>query len=157
MSAITEKQNGYAFLSTLGLPPLPKRSNTALACFPGNDGEPGYGAHFDGNPDDGCYITMILYTSPEWAENNGGRLELFDERDQVWWALPPRADTLLLFRSDRVMHRVEPHRRHCKDIASSEGIGGRYAMTIFLQEGGRTAADKDAERDALVSRLTQLY
>ena len=49
---------------------LTRRSDTFLACFPG-DGL-GYGSHFDG--DLHCKMTMILYTSDTWKEENGVRL-----------------------------------------------------------------------------------
>ena len=51
-------------------------------------------------------LTAILYTCRAWRSADGGRLEMLDERSRCWWALPPVADTLVLFRSDRVLHRV---------------------------------------------------
>jgi hypothetical protein len=118
---------------------LARRSDAYLACFPG-DGL-GYGAHFDG--DAHCRLTMILYTSNDWRAEHGGRLLLLDEARRTWWALPPRADMLVIFRSDRVLHRVEP----------CHGGVPRFALTVFFSESD---ADAQAERARamLVANLT---
>ena len=110
---------------------LATRSDTFVACFAG-DGL-GYGAHFDG--DQHCRITAILYTA-EWQPGHGGRLQLLDEPRRCWWAVPPRADTLVLFLSDRVLHKVEP----CH--------APRYALTVFM-----SAVDRELEHACLRSVL----
>jgi len=118
---------------------LIKRSDTFVACFPG-DGM-GYGSHFDG--DEHCRLTMILYIGQygSWQPSHGGCLDLLDEQSGCWWRLPPRAGTLVLFRSDRVLHRVQP----CHEVP-------RYALTVFLSQAGLSATD--AEREALVRILS---
>jgi hypothetical protein len=45
---------------------------------------------------------------------------MLDERRSCWWAVPPRSGTLVIFRSDRVLHKVEACFRT------------RYALTVFL-------------------------
>jgi hypothetical protein len=130
----------------LGLPRLSRRSDSLFACFPG-DGL-GYGSHLDGGVDEGALVTAILYTSDGWSEEHGGRLHMLDESRQCWWALPPRADTVVLFRSDRVLHKVEA----C--------FAPRYALTrFFVREGPeyQRCADLADERAALVGNLSSLY
>jgi hypothetical protein len=108
---------------------LAQRSDTFVACFPG-DGV-GYGSHFDG--DDKCVVTAILYTSPAWVPEQGGCLHMLDERRRCWWSVPPQQDTLLLFRADRVLHKVE----------STHAV--RHALTCFMSQG-RSAAEVERDR-----------
>ena len=122
----------------LGLPPLSPRASSLLACFPG-DGV-GYGSHLDGGEDEGASLTAIFYTARAWRPEHGGRLHMLDEARHCWWALPPRADTLVLFRSDRVLHKVEP------------AFAPRFALTKFFV---RRISVAD-ERDALISNLSGL-
>lgn len=112
---------------------LRRRSDTFVATFPG-DGL-GYNAHFDG--DDRCRITCILYTS-DWSSDDGGRLQLLNEDRECWMVVPPVADTLVLFRSDRVLHKVEG----C--------AAQRHALTVFASLG-RSEAEVARERAALAS------
>ena len=114
-----------------------KRSDTFFACFPG-DGL-GYGSHFDGGTSTSTsVITAILYTSQNWRPEHGGCLHMLDEKRRCWWTVPPRANTLLLFRSDRVLHKVEP----CH--------ASRLALTMFLQTG---LSKTELERMVLMARL----
>lgn len=121
---------------------LSVRSDTFVACFPG-DGL-GYNAHFDG--DDKCKITCIFYpgSTSEWRKEHGGRVLLLDEKQRCWWAVPPHSDMLVLFRSDRVLHKVE----RCFHVP-------RFALTVFLSLG-RSAAEIEHER-ALVAKMVGSY
>ena len=94
-------------------------SDTFVARFPG-DGL-GYGAHYDGN-DGVCVLTAILYTSPAWSPGDGGMFHALDPYERAWLATPPEADTLLIFRADRILHKVLP----C--------FGPRVALTIFFSK-----------------------
>ncbi len=100
-------------LVSSGMDSIANRSDTFVACFPG-DGL-GYGSHYDSSS-----LTAILYTTPDWQKKHGGRLLMLDERQSCWWAVPPRSGTLVIFRSERVLHKVEPCFRT------------RYALTMFL-------------------------
>lgn len=120
-----------------GLGALGKRSDSFVAIFPGADGL-GYGAHFDG--DEACRLTMLLYTSEDWRPEHGGSLRLLDESKRVWHEVAPRADRLVIFRSEKVLHKVMP----CfKSVP-------RLALTVFLSEG--TTAE-EAEKAAVLSAL----
>ena len=96
-------------------------SHVQCAIFPGDGGK--YGAHFDG---DGLTtrMTMIVYTSSDWQEADGGELCVLDEKERCWRALPPREDTLLIFRSESVLHQVRP-----------SYAGSRLALTAFFTVG----------------------
>jgi len=61
--------------------------------------------------DDRRKVTAVLFANPEWRASDGGEELLLDEPSQTWHALAPKADTLLLFRSDRVLRRVAKARR----------------------------------------------
>jgi hypothetical protein len=61
-------------LEGLGLPPLPKRSQSFLACFPG-DGL-GYGSHLDGSSSDGCTLQLVQTHAFGSARQPGRRCHL---------------------------------------------------------------------------------
>ena len=78
----------------------------------------GYNSHYDG--DDLCRLTAILYTAAAWQPEDGGCVHLLDEERRCWWEVQPVADTLVVFRSDKVLHKVMPcHTR-------------RFALTVFM-------------------------
>ena len=114
---------------------LTKMSDTFVACFPG-DGL-GYPSHFDG--DEACRLTIILYTSTSYRHHHGGCLRMLDEERRCWHEVQPAADTLVIFRSDKVLHKVEP----CFDAP-------RYALTVFLSD---SRAREKAEESALLASL----
>ena len=126
LGAFLTALTGYLAASELGLV-ASAMSDAIWACF--RKGAPGYGAHLDT-----CYdrpraegprmITAILYTNDGWRAEYGGRLALWDQRERCWRTVRPEADTLVLFRSDVVWHRVEPV---CERAPS-----GRFALTRFL-------------------------
>ena len=83
------------------------RTDPFFACFPG--GGAAYGAHFDGGGVvDGCKLTSIVYANADWRDEMGGELHLLDEPSGCWRAVQPRADRIVFFRSDDVLHRVQP-------------------------------------------------
>jgi hypothetical protein len=115
---------------------LEKRSDTFVASFPG-DGK-GYAAHLDG--DHKCKLTAILYIC-KWTEADGGCLHLLDEAAKCWWSVAPQENTLVLFRSDLMLHKVLP----C--------FGKRHALTVFCSLG-RDDSDIARERAALVALMS---
>ena len=52
------------------------------------------------------------------------QLHILDEAAGCWWAVAPREDTLVLFRGERMLHRVCPWM----------GGGARYAVTMWFGE-----------------------
>lgn len=106
--------------------PIKSRSEGLFACYPGNGAE--YRAHLDGGGSPHCKLTMILYPNPDWAASSGGALHLLDERgasfsERAWRSVQPAAGTIVLFRSDRVLHKVVP------------AFATRYALTAFWFTG----------------------
>ena len=56
-------------------------------------------------------LCAVLYCNPAWAPaRDGGAELLLDEAGQCWRSVAPAADTLLLFRTDRVLRKVAPAR-----------------------------------------------
>ena len=95
-------------------------SDTFIARFPG-DGL-GYGAHYDGGDGGLCRLTAILYTSQDWEPDCGGELRLLDRRERAWWSVEPIEDTLIIFKSEIMLHKVMP----C--------YAPRVALTAFLSK-----------------------
>ena len=119
------------------------RSDTMVAIFPGEGAE--YGAHLDSNLHGGFNsgidprkLTMLLYANEGWQEaSDGGQLCMHDASDDCWRTVAPNADTLVLFRSDKVLHRVAPSFRW------------RTALTIFLTGAYRDGSEPDARQTAV--------
>ena len=104
---------------------LTGRTDGLIACFPGDGAS--YGAHLDSNLHGGYNsgvdprkVTAIAYLNAGWAVADGGALCLHDRHAGCWHTVAPSRDTLVLFRSDQVLHRVAP------------SYGWRLALTIFL-------------------------
>lgn len=95
-------------------------SDTFIARFPG-DGL-GYNAHYDGADGGLCRLTAILYTTRNWTPECGGQLLMLDRRERGWWSVEPNADTLIIFRSEYILHKVLP----C--------FTPRVALTAFLSK-----------------------
>lgn len=83
----------------------------AGGCFP---------FHYDnpGRPNKRC-LTCLVYLNPSWKEGDGGELELlpFLRAPEI---IAPVHDRLVVFRSDRVLHRVRPATRQ------------RFCFTIWI-------------------------
>jgi hypothetical protein len=120
---------GFALGARMNTICLTGCGDTLFACFPGGGAQ--YGAHYDGGPGDARRLTMILYPNEEWRdEEDGGALMLFDATSRCWRAVAPRAGRLVVFRSDKVLHKVAPAHRE------------RWALTLFMAgEDKRKAPD----------------
>jgi len=102
------------------------RTDALLACFPGEGAE--YRCHYDGGAGDARKLTAILYVN-DWRPEHGGKLMMYDAGnfdpdssgppERCWRTVTPRAGRLVLFRSDRVLHKVAP------------AFAMRYALTMF--------------------------
>jgi predicted 2-oxoglutarate/Fe(II)-dependent dioxygenase YbiX len=115
---------------SLGLTIL-RRNDGLFACFPGGAGSPGYGAHLDGD-EQTCRLSSIAYCNAGWdAEADGGELHLLDDPHRCWRSVAPEADTLVVFRSRNVLHKVAPATRR------------RFALTAFWSIGRDTTRHYD--------------
>ena len=115
-------------------------SDGMIACFPGNGAE--YGPHLDSNLHRGHNsgldprkLTCICYLNAGWREADGGALCIHDPEGSCWHTVLPSADTLVLFRSDLVLHRVAAAHKW------------RHALTVFFQ-GEYTDAGPGGARSA---------
>ena len=128
-----------ARLEAHGTAAVARRSDTFVATFAG-DGL-GYNAHLDG--DELTRLTMILYCGggdSAWEAHHGGALRMLDEDSRCWWEAAPRAGTLVLFRADRVLHKVQP----CHVP--------RHALTMWLSEAPPPVEQQ--ERTAVLASLS---
>jgi len=73
-------------------------------------------------------ITCLAYLNEDWEEGHGGELMLYPFCRR-WVKIPPLMDRVVLFQSDRVLHRVLP--------AAQE----RFCFTIWLDGGGVNSDD----------------
>lgn len=55
-------------------------------------------------------VASLLYLNDGWQPHNGGEELLLDEGGGCWRSVSPAADTLLVYRTDRVLHKVAPTR-----------------------------------------------
>ena len=69
--------------------------------------------------DDRRKLCALLFLNAGWRATDGGCLHLYDERSQRWQSIRPDSDTLILLRSDRVLHAVAPTQtpRYCLRIS----------------------------------------
>ena len=128
-----------AQLEAQGAAAVARRSDTFVATFVG-DGL-GYNAHLDG--DELTRLTMILYCGGgdgAWEASHGGTLRMLDEERRCWWEAAPRAGTLVLFRADRVLHKVQP----CH--------APRHALTMWLSAAPPPV--EEHERSAVLASLS---
>eukprot|EP00041_Stephanoeca_diplocostata_P009465 m.145920 g.145920 ORF g.145920 m.145920 type:complete len:360 (-) comp17749_c0_seq2:71-1150(-) len=75
-------------------------------------------------------ITCLVYLNEHWKEGDGGEIELipFGEKPIT---ISPKLDRLVMFFSDRILHRVLP------------AIQARYCFTIWIDGGSRVNSDDD--------------
>jgi hypothetical protein len=121
------------------------RTDLMLACYPG--GGAAYGPHVDNLDGDGrgtldygrCWTLVYYLNDRQWdAKQNGGELRVHlsptgggawprsepVQRPHEVVDIPPRGDSLIIFRADKVLHEVRPAR------------APRYAATLWLYGGG---------------------
>ena len=105
------------------------RTSVQLASYSPNSH--GYVRHFDNNNNNkhapsevGRRITAVYYlTDKTWNHEHGGQLRLFQSTNKYYDAIP-KANRLVLFRSELVEHQVLP--------LSSSTPGNRIAITIWI-------------------------
>lgn len=63
-------------------------------------------------------VTTVAYLNPDWQDNWGGELVMYDEQDsQVIGQVTPEIGTLVLFMSEQVPHEVKPTQQPRASIA----------------------------------------
>lgn len=73
------------------------------ACFPW---------HYDNNgPPNRRQLTCVVYLNPAWRAGDGGELALLPFLRGAPVRVAPRMDRAVFFRSDAMLHRVEPARK----------------------------------------------
>lgn len=113
---------------------ITNNTEALFACFPGHGSK--YNVHYDGGGGDPRKLTAILYVNEGWRAEDDGRLMMYDSggfsvdgpglaTERCWRCVYPRAGRLVLFRSDLVLHKVNP----------THAI--RYAVTMFFAAATR--------------------
>lgn len=83
------------------------RTDPFFKCFPGDAAE--YSAHFDGGQlAHATKLTAVLYCNEGWRAEDGGKLQLLDERAACWRSVTPHAGRLVFFLVKGQLHKVEP-------------------------------------------------
>lgn len=62
-------------------------------------------------------VSTVTYLTPDWQEEDGGHLVLYDENHRECTRILPRAGTLAIFMSEDIPHEVLPPRRARCSIA----------------------------------------
>lgn len=82
-------------------------------------------------------LTMAFYLTEDWQPQYGGELQLMPFLGECL-TVPPRFNTVALFRSDMTLHRVRPI---VTPASAAEGIT-RYCFTVWF-DGFATNTDED--------------
>jgi len=62
-------------------------------------------------------VTTVYYLNDNWDEKDGGELVVYDEDDRLITKLSPKANTLVVFMSERFPHEVLPANKERFSIA----------------------------------------
>jgi SM-20-related protein len=62
-------------------------------------------------------ITTVFYLNEEWNEIDGGELVIYDENDNILKIVIPKANTLVVFLSDKFPHEVKAAKKMRYSIA----------------------------------------
>ncbi|AZG36629.1 MAG: 2OG-Fe(II) oxygenase [Shewanella psychromarinicola] len=62
-------------------------------------------------------LSTVFFLNPDWQENDGGELILYDESDLPLEVVNPNIGTLVLFLSERFPHEVRPTMKTRNSIA----------------------------------------
>jgi hypothetical protein len=123
-----------------------------------NDGGGGcFPLHYDnpGRPNNRL-VTCLVYLNPKWQQGDGGEIQLVPFCGPCV-TIPPIHDRLVVFRSDRILHRVLPSRvpRYCFTIwldgTTANGDDDVYLKTKHL--AGGTEKTLERLRDSGLQRL----
>ncbi|MEA2100243.1 MAG: 2OG-Fe(II) oxygenase [Campylobacterota bacterium] len=62
-------------------------------------------------------VTTVFYLNEEWSKDDGGELIVYDEENNFLTEVIPKANTLVVFLSDKFPHEVKPAKRKRFSIA----------------------------------------
>ena len=130
-------------LSDESLVPRADNGRALFACFPGGGAK--YNCHYDGGAGDPRKLTAILYVNEGWRGADDGRLMMYDAGsfsvqhgpgEPCWRSVQPIAGRLVLFRSEMVLHKVNP------------SYARRFALTMFYAAKTQKELKRDEREQA---------
>jgi len=62
-------------------------------------------------------VTTVFYLNEEWSKDDGGELIVYDKENNFLTEVIPKANTLVVFLSDKFPHEVKPAKRKRFSIA----------------------------------------
>jgi len=62
-------------------------------------------------------VTTVYFLNEEWSDEDGGELVVYDAKDKFLAKVTPKADTLVVFMSERFPHEVLPTKKKRYSIA----------------------------------------
>mmetsp|Transcript_12660 Transcript_12660/g.17504 ORF Transcript_12660/g.17504 Transcript_12660/m.17504 type:complete len:151 (+) Transcript_12660:2-454(+) len=81
-------------------------------------------------------LTVILYLNPEWTEQNGGQLRVYEIGTDNFRDVEPRHKRVVFFWSDLIVHEVLPV--YCNKQF-------RYTITLWMPTSSRKFVHKDKQ------------
>lgn len=94
------------------------KSKIMVSCY--NGGGTAYKRHIDSSIEGNLKLTLIFYFNESFTEKEGGCLRIHKDSSHV--DIPPELGTLVIFRSDKLVHEVLPT------------YSQRFALTIWYME-----------------------
>ena len=94
------------------------KSKIMVSCY--NGGGTAYKRHIDSSMEGNLKLTFIFYFNESFTEKDGGCLRIHKDSGHV--DIPPELGTLVIFRSDKLVHEVLPT------------YSQRFALTIWYME-----------------------
>jgi hypothetical protein len=109
--------------------------------------------HYDNpGPPNKRKLTLAVYLTEGWTDGCGGEIELWPFLTQSPLSIAPALGTVVLFRSDLILHRVRPWtRKNCQGQGTSGSTNGtateglpntRFCFTIWFDSGKVNADDE---------------
>ncbi|CAK4402159.1 unnamed protein product [Aphanomyces euteiches] len=87
-------------------------------------------------------LTCLIYFNPDWKDGDGGEIELYPFLSGTSVVVRPLMDRLVVFSSDRILHRVLPSQAE------------RYCLTVWI-DGENVNTDADSQLNIAASDLNE--
>lgn len=75
-------------------------------------------------------LSTVVYLNPNWAVTDGGELQLFNERDEMFECILPLYGTMVIFLSEKFPHQVSRSNRPRRSITGWYRINSSSAERV---------------------------